>query len=606
MTPDNLEISTDNLVQPLRRSLARLESALSKVDEPIIIFDENNNLEWCNNSFEKMVMKSRLFMLGQNISTCLAPLINAHHDQPDRRLSKDQHDANLEPLLKLSEGNFNISFKSKAGLSHYECEIKKINVELNTKIVVLKNTDHLIVIDNLQDSLDTCSLTGLLNRRGLTRHLEKEFAQGKKDSMGLIFLDLNKFKEINDSFGHEIGDKVLKQFSDKLIEATRQCDVVSRLSGDEFVIVASKINAKTAKSSIGKIIKRLIKLTEIPIKLNRGDQEISIRIRSSAGASLGCNANSPKELLSQADNAMYQAKQNSDQLHYYGKDLEITRAKNNFIRESAKTIIETRKIPFHLQPIFDLSLEQCIGYEVLMRPTSNDGMLLPPLDFVKYFESSNNISEIDQIVLESVLTCNGIENIVRSQDRISINLSALTLKKNGMARLILQKIQNARWINNKQMIIEITETGFIDNLDHLRSEVVQLVEAGITILLDDFGSGFTGFTQLLELPIQGFKIDQKLFQDSLKHDKHSAVLQAMAMIAEKINMTVVVEGIEKQEHQKHMQTLGFQYAQGFGLGLPMPPDYYLTKDNNYEKQGLSCVLGKHQSSPFNPDYAAKI
>ena len=571
MTSDDLEISSNNLVEPLRRSLARLESALSKVDEPIMIFDENNNLEWCNYSFEKMVMKPRLLMLGQNISTCLAPFIDTHHNQPDRRLSKSQNEANLEQLLMLTEGNFNISFKSQAGLSHYECEIKKINAELNTKIVVLKNTDHLIVIDNLQDSLDTCSLTGLLNRRGLTRHLETEFAHGKKDSIGLVFLDLNKFKEINDSFGHEVGDKVLQQFSRKLIKATRKCDIVARLSGDEFVIIVSKIDAEIAKLSIDRIIKRLTTLTEKPFKISHANQEFLIHIRSSAGASLGSNASSPKELLSQADNAMYKAKQNADQLHYYGKELEVAREKNNIIRESAQIIKEIRQIPFHLQPIFDLGLKQCIGYEVLMRPISKNGILLPPLDFVKYFESSNSISEIDHIVLKSVLECNGIENVVSRQHELSINISALTLKMDGAAQLILQKIQNAAWITNKQIIIEITETGFIDNLDHLRSEVVQLVDAGITILLDDFGSGFTGFTQLLELPIQGFKIDQNLFQNSLKHGKHAAVLQAMAMIAEKIKMIVVIEGIEMDEHQIHMQTLGFQYAQGFGLGLPMPP-----------------------------------
>ena len=605
MTPLSEKINTNNLIGPLRKSLARLESALAQVDEPIIIFDEDKNLEWCNKSFERLARKPRLLMLGKGIDHCLSAFISNHNTQSGKDLGRNNESHALTPLLNLIEGNFNIVLNQGRKQSYYECEIRKVDDSFDTKIVVLKNTDHLVVIDNLQGSLETCHLTGLYNRRGLTRHLETIFAEEKQSQLALIFFDLNKFKEVNDSYGHEVGDQVLKHFASQLKQSTRQYDIVSRLSGDEFVVAVSKINEKTAERVINSIIKRLAKLTCTPFHLTHDERDISIDIRASAGASLGSKARSAKELLSQADNAMYHAKQRSSSLHYYGKELEILCEQNKIIRDSTNYILQEGRIQFHLQPIFDINIRQCIGYEALMRPTSQTGIALPPLNFVQNLESSGHISEIDNVVVNSIINNKAVQHNLTRKKKLSINISAITLKMEGTARWIINQVLKNPCITAKQIIIEITETGFIDNLDLLKDEVIQLSSAGFTILLDDFGSGFTGFTQLLELPIHGFKIDQGLFQASLKFDKHSAVLQSLSFIANKMKLTVIVEGIETTEHESHMRSLGFHLAQGYSLGIPMPPEFYLTKTRNYDKSSLECLINNKQRNPFIPNHWTK-
>ena len=596
MKPSSTNRNTEYLVYALRDSLGKLEAALSKVDEPILIFDEDNKLEWCNEAFENLAQKTRITLIGSTVSDCFSPFTNPHTHQAKRR------EDTLRKLLSLNEETFNIDLYQQTTQRKYECEIKRVDQRAGSKIVVLKSIDSQAIIDALTDTIESCPLTGLLNRRGLKTYLTKLFKRQDHLNAGLIFFDLNKFKEVNDCYGHEIGDKALIHFAKQLSTCTRRCDVVSRLSGDEFVVVVNTTSKDRVKESIESIVSRLTKLCQIPLHVQQEDKELVIWIKASAGASLGYWANSPEELLIQADQAMYRSKERSSSIHYYGKELEVTRKQNKLIRDSADAIIQQGHVPFHLQPIIDLRKKECIGYEALMRPRSESGLILPPHRFVEHFESSNNIKPIDEIVFHSVLNDRATQSLIKKNSRLSLNLSAVTLRTRGAARAILKVIDDAKWIKTSQIIVEITETGFIQNLNPLSSAVMQLAAAGLTIVLDDFGSGFTGFTQLIELPINGFKIDQQLFHDSFTESKPASVLQAMALIAEKTNLKVIVEGIENEYHQQHMLSLGFHYAQGFDLGLPMPPEYYLDPNGNHLRYGLECQLDKQKNNPFNPNF----
>lgn len=411
-------------------------------------------------------------------------------------------------------------------------------------------------------------LTGLYNRHSLTEYVNSAIVNAKrsKSRFALLFLDLDNFKNINDSKGHNFGDIVLEQVARNLTASVRENDIVSRVGGDEFVILLSNIEDE---NRILEVLQRIKKHFAKPIEV----RNIHYNITASIGVTLY-----PKDgeefhiLLKNADIAMYQAKKmGKNSYHFFTKNLNAAVQKRAQIQREINDALKYDRFRLFYQPKVDIQTDTIIACEALIRLIDKNGNIITPDVFIPIAEESGLIIPIGEWVVQEA--CRQIHRWSQTQFKdiqISVNVSELQLANKNFFTMLSESVKD---INTKQLDIELTESVMMQDFEEKLKLLDKIRALGITLSLDDFGTGYSSLSYLRQMPFDNIKID-KSFIDSMLED--SLFVNMILNIAKSLNMKVIAEGVETQEQLAYLKNRACEMYQGYLASKPLPVEKFET------------------------------
>jgi diguanylate cyclase (GGDEF)-like protein/PAS domain S-box-containing protein len=412
------------------------------------------------------------------------------------------------------------------------------------------------------------SLTGLANRNLLNDRMQHAIEQARRtgSQVGILFMDLNRFKVINDSLGHDKGDILLCTVADRLKGAVREVDTVARLGGDEFVILLENINSP---DHVSKVAKTLLKLVEQPVELDGEPVTVSTSIGSSIYPQDGAD---PAALLKNADLAMYDAKRSgSGMFRMYTADMNI-RAVEQLAREnSLRRAIERGELVLHYQPRLDIVRNELVGVEALVRWDHPEKGMILPANFIPLAEEIGVIDGLGEWVLFSA--CRQMkqwQDAGMAPIKVSVNVSALQLGSETMFDSIEYALADTD-LDPGLLELEITESSLMQNLDASYDKLMKIRSLGLSLSIDDFGTGYSSLSYLKRLPIDTLKIDKSFVRDVPENLDDSAIVSATIAMAHSMNLRVVAEGVTSFEQMRFLESCGCDEIQGYLLCQPLPP-----------------------------------
>lgn len=413
-------------------------------------------------------------------------------------------------------------------------------------------------------------LTKLANRRLFSDRLMQAFARADrtKKKLAVCYLDLDGFKDINDTLGHELGDKILIQVSERLIKALRGEDTVARWGGDEFALL---INGQENEEECANTLDRLIGRFAAP---NTVEGHI-FNLTASIGVTIyPQDSGDPDTLLRHADQAMYLAKQRGRNRYYFfdpDQDRRV-RAHRQLIGRVAEAI-ELGELRLYYQPKVDMSSGKVFGVEALIRWQHPEKGLLYPIEFLPIIEGHEIQYQLDWWILSTAINQAHLWYSDGLELSVSINISPNTIQQPGFTSRLSTLIKQVG-IDGRMIELEILESRAVDDLDTVSSIIKACAQFGVSFALDDYGTGYSSLTYIRRLPVQTLKIDQSFVKDILIDKDDLNIVQGVIGLANAFERNVIAEGVEKIEIGVRLIELGCHLAQGFGIAKPMPVDEF--------------------------------
>jgi diguanylate cyclase (GGDEF)-like protein len=415
-------------------------------------------------------------------------------------------------------------------------------------------------------------LTGLPNRGYLRERLDTVLStiqQEPNRRCALLYLDIDRFKVINDSLGHLAGDEFLKAIAMRLLTHVREPDMVARLSGDEFAILLEDIEVTATATAIAG---RVLQAVSTPLRISGKELEPSISVGIACGDASYLDAD---ELIRDADLALYQAKQlGRKRFAVFDEALAKDMVDVLTMESELRKALRQNEFEPHFQPIFRLHDNKVVGYEALIRWNHPQRGLLKPHDFVRIAEDSGLIEAIDWRMFE--LSCRLLAEKGPIEPFITFNVSALHLRHPDFDTRILKMLERTG-LEPTRLVTEVTEGALLDNPESVRATLERLRTAGVGAALDDFGTGYSSLSYLHSLPLRMLKID-RAFVHELDKDgsaNSTTVVAAILALAHALNIQVIAEGIETQAQFDTLLSMGCEMGQGYLLGRPGPVDHWL-------------------------------
>ena len=417
------------------------------------------------------------------------------------------------------------------------------------------------------------SLTGLINRKPFIELLNKNIniADHKEQKLALLFMDLENFKNINDLHGHKAGDEILVEVAKRITKNTREGDIVGRIGGDEFAICLDDV--KTT-SEIIYFAKRLNEVFLNKMKIN--NQFINVTV--SIGISIyPDDADNAIDLLKNSDIAMFKAKKNKkNTFQFYNK----VHTDELIMEQALITALENNEFSLHYQPIVNREGE-CMFIESLCRWTNPDLGSVSPAIFIPKLERSRDIIKVGKWIFNE--SCKQLVIINNDDDfqnmGISINLSKIQMEENTFLDDFSEIIDNST-VDNSNILLEITEAEQTQNIEKFVEVLNEIKKGKVGLLaLDDFGAGYSSFSNLIRLPVDIIKID-KFLVDQLDSERYSKSTLDLIALIKGLNLIVVAEGIETKEQFDKLAAVGCDFFQGYYFSKPVPNIYDVLKSNN--------------------------
>lgn len=414
-------------------------------------------------------------------------------------------------------------------------------------------------------------LTNLGNRTLFYERLSQTIKQTRRNHSrsAVLFIDLDHFKEVNDTFGHEIGDKILIQTADILLSCVREIDTVARFGGDEFLILLTDI---TGKLTVADVAKKIIDKLCHPFQFD--DQDIFL------GASIGIaiipdDNESEKGVIKNADMALYKAKAaGRNTFHFFNEQLKIEAKKNTLLGADLKYALKRNELVIYYQPIVDLHSLETVSIEALVRWNHPDQGLLLPDRFIPLAENSNLICEIGEWVL--MTACKQMRQWQKDygiDSSISVNMSSKQFKYKQLDKLITKALQESG-LPAKFLAIEITESLMFGTGESPIAMLETIKKLGVKLSIDDFGTGYSSLSYLLQFPVDLLKIDKSFISNMGSSSKKKSLVEAIIRMAQSLNLKVIAEGIETQEDLSSLMALGCHMAQGYYFSRPLSASDY--------------------------------
>ncbi len=445
-----------------------------------------------------------------------------------------------------------------------ERKVDERTAELKAEIECRKQTE-----ESARHLAEHDSLTDLPNRRLLVTLLDAALrsAQRSRCKVALLFLDLDRFKAINDILGHEAGDVLLKAVATRLSARLRRSDVVARLGGDEFTVLLGELSRA---EQAGDVAKEILEIFHPPFQM-AGQ---TLYVTTSIGISLYPDDSDTAEgLLRRADLAMYDAKdQGRNTYRFYNPAVDRRARERVQIENSLRQALAGGGLVMVYQPEIDLRTEKVVGLEALVRWHHPELGLLDPGRFIPLAEESDLIMALDDWVLYTVCAQarhwldQGVPPVP-----IAVNLSAKRFESSDLVEVVSRCLAENR-LAPEQLELELTERTLMHRIDQSVERMRELVALGIRIAVDDFGTGYSSLSYLKQLPISKLKIDQSFVRDIATDPDDRAIIQAVTALAHTLNKRVIAEGVETEEQRAFLAATGCDEAQGYLFTAPLTPD----------------------------------
>ncbi|TQV73389.1 EAL domain-containing protein [Exilibacterium tricleocarpae] len=424
-------------------------------------------------------------------------------------------------------------------------------------------TDHLNNERRLQEIAEKDQLTGLINRAFFNDRLELALTGIERfGSVVLMFLDLDEFKLINDTLGHDVGDQLLKEVADRLRTALRKADTIARLGGDEFTLVLTNVQNL---SGITAVADKAISALNQPFVIG----ERRIYVTGSIGIAVAqSKETTTKVLLKQADVALYKAKEaGRNQYKFYTAELDKDADLHIHLRQSLK---ERSRRDFRVvyQPQVDAVSGKIVGLEALTRWRHPDADDVSPEKFIKMIEESGLISEFSEWLFEEIFSTITSWKRAKGPIPISINLSAKQFRNKNLAFYIHQCCLS-HGIEPNRIVLEVTETALIDDPGLAAATLKELRKMGFSLSLDDFGTGYSSLACLRDMPLQYVKIDRSFTKDVMDDESDRKIVSAIINLAEALDLKVVAEGVDNLAVKEWLLQHNCNYQQGFYFYQPL-------------------------------------
>jgi diguanylate cyclase (GGDEF)-like protein/PAS domain S-box-containing protein len=546
-----------------RLQLRKLETALEQAPVSVMITDSHGAIEYVNRAFvlvsgysedEVLGRNPRLLKSGETVASlyrdmwhCLSTGTTWQGELCNR--AKDGslfwEYATISPIRD-DDGT----------VTHY--------MAVKENITQRKQAEQLLVHQATHDTL-----TGLPNRLLLEDRVHHAIEVAKREGrrIGLMFLDLDRFKIVNDSLGHVAGDQLLKVVADRLRHTLRRSDTVARLGGDEFVVVLTHFQSS---SELAEVAEKISAALDEPVELAGHKVHVGTSIGIALFPEDGDNFNA---LMKDADTAMYRAKQKGrNTFCFYDSDMNDEALDRLKLEEALRRALVRGEFQLFYQPQVDLQTGKTSGVEALIRWNSPERGQVSPALFIPVAEESNLISMIGWWVLEE--SC---RQIAAWRDegltgiKVAVNVSGRQFLNHALVECI-SDLMAQYGVEPSQLEIELTESTVMAEPDRAIEQLTRLREIGIQVSVDDFGTGYSSLSYLKRLPLSTIKVDRSFVRDVNNQSDNAAIVSAILGLADALDMSIVAEGVETEGEEQHLKDAGCIKVQGFRYAKPMPAD----------------------------------
>jgi diguanylate cyclase (GGDEF)-like protein len=485
--------------------------------------------------------------------------------------------------------------QSQSRLSAYEKELEQ-RVEARTRELEAEVAERRSIERTLREHETRLEylahhdpLTRLPNRTLFLDRLGHALAKARREDtmVAVLFLDIDNFKKINDSLGHDLGDRLLQDVAGRLSHVIRETDTVARLGGDEFVVVLEGVQ-DSAQCDVA--AKKILASVAAPITLLGRAYNVSVSI----GIGIyPVDAQDVKGLMRCADTAMYRAKElGRDNYQYFTQDLNQRAFRYLQLESDLRRAIEQAEFVLHYQPQVDLRTGRLAGAECLIRWRHPEHGLMMPSEFIPLAEESGLIMPLGEWTLRAACRqmaawdASGHPPIV-----LSVNLSTRQFRQENLDAVVTAVVEEAG-IAIDRVELELTESAVMDNAEHAAGTLSRLERLGVGIAVDDFGTGYSSLEYLKRFPVRKLKIDRSFVQDISVDANDAAIVSATIALAGKLGLTSVGEGIETQAQVDYLRNSGCDLGQGFYFGRPLPADQFVSFFREFGGVGAAAASGR--------------
>ncbi|MDX1490404.1 MAG: EAL domain-containing protein [Pseudohongiellaceae bacterium] len=577
------DVTQQRLVE---QSMQTLSSAVEQSSSAVLIADKDGMIQYVNPSYMKITGYQAADLVGERSELLYKPDIT---DSDNRTLWECVRSGKTwEASISSHRRNGERFWQSVSASPIFDDSRQLSHIVLNIEDVSEQRKTHA----KMEKLAFYDPLTGLENRRLFKDRLEQGLKQVKrhKSMMALLFLDLDQFKRINDTLGHDAGDDLLCTVARRIKRCVREVDIVSRLGGDEFTILLPDLRDNRSAAHVAdKILKALAK----PIQL--GTQEVivsaSIGITMAPDDSLNASV-----LMRNADLAMYRAKdQGRNNFQFFTDDMNIESVARMSLENELRAAVANDDFVVYFQPQVDMETRSVCGFEALVRWRHLEFDMIPPDRFIPVAEETGLILQLGEIVLRKAcmqikqLEATGIANL-----SVSVNLSARQFRDQNLIELVKSVLDETN-LDPQYLELEITESMLMDNIDQAIDILRQLKALGLTVSIDDFGTGYSSLNYLTRLPVDKLKVDRS-FVCNLPHDEsHMAITTTIIAMAKQLNMQVIAEGVETKDQLHFLMSKQCNVLQGYLFGAPVSSRELIPNLERLQGQLLAPDYDQEQS-----------